>query len=98
MQVIAIVRDEELDDESPTKREPIVESTELVSATSTGIEIDMIFVNPVNVSQGYEPDMVLLALDLSELETVQGERLPSTIYNYRQIPTQMLNETEAVRV
>ena len=58
----------------------------------------MIFVNPVNVSQGYEPDMVLLALDLSELETVQGERLPSKIYNYRQIPTQMLNETEAEQV
>ena len=98
MQVIAIELDEELDDESTTNQETIVESTELVSATSTGIEIDMIFVNPVNVSQGYEPDMVLLALDLSELETVQGERLPSTIYNYRQIPTQMLNKTEAETV
>ena len=43
----------------------------------------MIFVNPVNVSKGYEPDMVFLALDLSELETVEGERLPSAIYNYR---------------
>ena len=58
----------------------------------------MIFVNPVNVSQGYEPDMVLLALDLSELETVQGERLNSKIYNYKHIPTQMLNETEAKEV
>ena len=56
------------------------------------------FVNPVNVSKGYEPDMVLLALDLSELETVQGGRLPSKIYNYRQIPTQMLTETEAEEV
>ena len=58
----------------------------------------MIFVNPVNVSKGYEPDMVFLALDLSELETIQGERLPSKIYNYRQIPTQMLNATEAETV
>ena len=58
----------------------------------------MTFVDPVNVSQGAEPDLVLLVLDLSELETIQGERLPSKIYDYRQIPTQMLNETEAEQV
>lgn len=53
MQVLAKAGDDEdLDDESPTQQEPIVESTELVSATSTGIEIDIIFVNPVSVSQG----------------------------------------------
>ena len=57
--------------------------------------MDVIFVSPINVSKEDEPDLLLLALDLSELETIQGKKLPSNIKISRQIPTQMLNETEA---
>ena len=90
LQVIATAVNEEPDDEI-TDQKPIVESIDLVSISSTAIEMDLIFVNPINVSKGDEPDLLLLALDLSELETIQGKKLPSNIKISRQIPTQMLN-------
>ena len=79
LQVIATVGNEEPDDESIDQK-PIVESIDLVSCSSTGIEMDIIFVNPISVSKGDEPDLLLLALDLSELETIQGKKLPSNVY------------------
>ena len=86
LQVIATSGNEEPDDES-TDQKSIVQSIDLVSLSSTGIELDVIFMNPINVSKGDEPDLLLLALDLSELETIQGKKLPSNVYIWRQIPT-----------
>ena len=42
--------------------------------------MDVIFVSPINVSKEDEPDLLLLALDLSELETIEGKKLPSNVY------------------
>ena len=64
----------------------------------TGIELDMVFVDPIKVSKGDEPDLVLVALDLSELETTSGEKLPSQVYKYLPILTQMKDAEEAEQV
>ena len=79
LQVIATAGNEEPDDES-TDQKSIVESIDLVSLSSTGIELDVIFMNPINVSKGDEPDLLLLALDFSELETIEGKKIPLNVY------------------
>ena len=79
LQVIATAGNEKPDDES-TDQKSLIESIDLVSLSSTGIVMDVIFVDPINVSTGDEPDLLLLALDLSELETIEGKKLPSNVY------------------
>ena len=44
------------------------------------------------------PDLLLLVLDLSLLETTDGERLSSNVLKIIKIPTQMLSESEAEAV
>ena len=37
----------------------------------------MVFTDPITVSKGDEPDLALMVLDLSDLETVDGVKLPA---------------------
>ena len=60
--------------------------------------MDFIFNDPVSVSKKEEPDLLLLGLDLSDLETIDGDRLSSNVLKLVKIPTQMLSKSEAEAV
>ena len=60
--------------------------------------MDIIFNDPISVSKKEEPDLLLLGLDLSDLETIEGERLSSNVLKLIKIPTQMLSKSEAETV
>ena len=60
--------------------------------------MDFIFNDPISVSKKEEPDLILLGLDLSDLETIDGDRLSSNVLKLVKIPTQMLSKSEAEAV
>ena len=47
----------------------------------------MVFNNPIKVSKNTIPDAVLISMDLSDLETNDGLKLPSEVLIKRNIPT-----------
>ena len=53
-------------DESQGNTKPIMDSWSLMALTSTEIEVSLSFSDPLNVSAGDSPDLLLVQLDLSE--------------------------------
>lgn len=58
----------------------------------------MFFNNPVSISQGDKPDMLLVQLAFSEFEDKQGNKLPGSIIKFVEIPSQMKSEKEVQQV
>ena len=47
----------------------------------------MNFTDPLRVSAGEEPDLLLIQLNLSDFEDADGNKLPESVVKYASIPT-----------
>ena len=60
---------------------------EILSIGPEGFEISLDFTNPIQISSGDEPDLLLIQMDLSDFEDENGQKFPSSLVKYSQIPT-----------
>lgn len=71
---------------------------ELLSLGPEGFEIRLNFTNPIMISSGDDPDLLLIQMDLSDFEDENGQKFPSSLVKYSQIPTQIPSLEEAKQV
>ena len=74
-------------DEDAESVEPIMDRWELISLRADGVTLKVHFVNPVRVSAGEHPDLLLVQLELSEYKDVNGNSLPPSVVKVIDIPT-----------
>ena len=67
--------------------EAVMDGWELKSLTSEGFELQLNFTSPIKLSNGDEPDLLLIQLDLSSFEDANGNKLPASVVKYSPIPT-----------
>ena len=77
---------------------PIMDGWELMSLSADGFDLMMNFTDPLRISSGDEPDLLLIQLDLSDFEDADGNKLSESVVKYLQIPTQMGSAAEAKQV
>ena len=73
---------EQVDEEEFEKGEPIMDGWELISINPDGIDIKFNFTNPIYISQGDEPDLILIDMNLSGYKDENGESMPASILKY----------------
>lgn len=83
IQVFAVKEQDNEDDVGS----PLMKGWELISLDGDGFELQLNFTNPLFVSSGDEPDLLLIQLDLSSFEDENGNSLPSSVVKYMPIPT-----------
>ena len=66
---------------------PIMDGWVLVSLTAEGFDLIMNFTDPLRVSAGDKPDLLLIQLNLSDFEDADGNKLPESVVKYAPIPT-----------
>ena len=66
---------------------PIMDGWALVSLTAEGFDLRMNFTDPLRVSAGEEPDLLLIQLNLSDFEDAEGNKMPESVIKYALIPT-----------
>ena len=66
---------------------PIMDGWTLVSLTADGFDLDLNFTDPLRVSSGDEPDLLLIQLNLSDFEDSEGNKMPESVVKYALIPT-----------
>ena len=66
---------------------PIMDGWELISLSAEGFALMMNFTDPLRVSAGDEPDLLLIQLNLSDFEDADGNKLPESVVKYALIPT-----------
>ena len=69
-----------------------MDNWELLSLDSDGFELQLNFTNPLQISSGEEPDLLLIQLDMSDFEDANGQKLPASVVKYSQIPTQIASQ------
>ena len=67
--------------------EPIMDGWDLLSFGPDGIDFRLNFTNPIYISTGDEPDLLLIQLDLSDYKDVNGQSLPDSVVKYLPIPS-----------
>ena len=83
------------EDEIANAKLPILAGWELISLSTEGFALTMNFTDPLRVSAGDEPDLLLIQLNLSDFEDADGNKLPESVVKYALIPTQMGSAAEA---
>ena len=63
---------EEVGEEEFEKGEQIMDGWDLISFNPDGIDFILNFTNPIYISTGEEPDLVLIQLDMSEYQDEYG--------------------------
>ena len=71
---------------------------EILEIGPDGVSFSLNFTNPIYVSSGDEPDLLLVQINLSEFKDAEGNSLPETVIKYISIPTQMSSLEEAEQV
>ena len=70
---------------------------QVVTVTSTKISIDLNFRDPIGVSHGYQPDMLLAHMNFGNIIDTDGLGLPAYDFIHREIPPQLsTKEAEAI--
>ena len=64
-----------------------MEGWDLTSFNPDGIDFTVNFTNPIYISTGEEPDLLLIQLDLSDYKDESGSSLPASVVKYWPIPT-----------
>ena len=82
IQVFAVKEGEEDEDDPTIIGGPIMDAWELLSIDSNGFELQLNFTNPLQVSAGEEPDLLLIQLDMSDFEDENGQKLPESVVKY----------------
>lgn len=91
---IFAVREEGPDDDDDLGS-PVIGGWDLVSFGSDGIEIELNFTDPITVSVGDEPELLLVQIELGGLKSADGMSMPESLVKYMPIPTQMGSKEEA---
>ena len=98
VQIFAIGdQDAELDEDEKNLA-TIMDDFDLVSLDGDGLDIKLSFPEPLAVSSGNKPDLILLQLELSEFESEAGVKMPESIVKYIEIPSQISSESEAEKI
>ena len=71
---------------------------DLFSLDGDGLDIKLSFPEPLAISSGSNPDLILLQLELSEFESEAGGKMPESIVKYIEIPSQIGSESEAEKI
>jgi len=58
-----------------------------VSIDKGGIDIKLNFADPVSISSGDQPDVLVLQLDLGGIKGANGNNMPTSVVKYLGIPT-----------
>ena len=66
---------------------PIMDGWELISFSAEGFDLMMNFTDPLKISAGEEPDLLLIQLNLSDFEDAEGNKMPESVVKYVFIPT-----------
>ena len=66
---------------------PIMDGWELISLSADGFDLSVNFTDPLRISAGDEPDLLLIQLNLSDFEDADGNKLPESVVKYAPIPT-----------
>ena len=74
-----------------------MDSWTLVSLNSTDLELKLNYSDPVKVSSGDTPDLLLVQIDLSQYKDINGQT-PLAVIKMVEIPRQMASEAEAQTV
>ena len=75
------------DDEISNSGLAIMDGWELLSLSANGFELTVNFTDPLRISAGEEPDLLLIQLNLSDFEDAEGNQLPESVVKYALIPT-----------
>ena len=64
---------------------------DITALDGSGFNIQFTFTDPLSVSTGINPDLLLLQIQMEQFEDAEGLglRLPASIVKYIEIPTQM---------
>ena len=81
-------------DESEANTLPIMDSWTLVSLNSTNLELKLNYSEPLKVSAGDKPDLMMVQVDLSRYKDINGQT-PVAGIKIVEIPRQMASEAEA---
>ena len=73
----------------------MINGWELVNLDGKGFEIKLNFKEPLKVSSGTEPDLLLVQIQLSKFPNSNGQRMPPSIIKYIEIPMQMSSQQDA---
>ena len=65
---------------------PLISDYQLLEIDGNGFEIKISFNNPLYISTGDEPDLVLIQIELGEFKDSNGQSLPLSVVKYIQIP------------
>ena len=72
-----------------------LQSWKVISYDSRSIEVALKFVEPLKVSSGENPDMLLVQIGLSNIPDKNGQTLPPSVLKKVLIPAQFSSEEEA---
>ena len=98
IQVFAVKEEVPDEDDISGSAEPIMDGWELISLDKDGFELKLNFTNPIKISGGEEPDLLLIQLDLSDFLDENGNPMPESVVKYSPIPTQIGSAAEAQQV
>ena len=71
-----VVRQEELDSDEDSFKQPLLSDWTLTEINENGMKIKLEFTDPLAISQESSPDLLLASIALSEFEDENGLRLP----------------------
>ena len=60
---------------------------ELISLSAEGFDLTVNFTDPLRISAGEEPDLLLIQLNLSDFEDAEGNKMSESVVKYALIPT-----------
>ena len=77
---IAVVRQDGLEDDEAESSEPLLQNWTLTQLDKDGIKIDLELYKPLEqISQGLEPDLLFVQLELSAIQSEDGRSLPQSV-------------------
>ena len=75
-----------------------MDNWELISLDSDGFELQLNFTNPLQISAGEEPDLLLIQLNLSGFLDENEQKFPDSVVKYSPIPTQIASLEQAEKI
>ena len=77
---IAVVRQDGLEDDEAESSAPLLQNWTLTQLDKDGIKIDLELNKPLEqISQGLEPDLLFVQLELSAIQSEDGRSLPQSV-------------------
>ena len=76
----------------------LIDGYKIIFLDGKGFTLKFYWKEPLTISSGVEPDVILIQIQMSEFMDAEGLQLPASIVKFVQIPAQMGDETEIENV